>query len=219
MFDEILTKIETAIAVLVGIIKAGHPLCGTASGKDSTCAVILMLEAVRRVSAERARQPAHYVSTANTTIENVSLAQHIETMLEEIDSFAADHMLDVTTHVAAPSLAMQFVVSTIGRRTLVRTPGARHSESGGGATGCPCVADRPTAADRRFRRLAIRKTALQLRPDTGHRSYFHPRGANEKSRIIQRHLSRYIPTARRRTPKNQSFVATGLLGANRSSRL
>ncbi|MGP8431965.1 hypothetical protein ACT2FY_00210 [Paraburkholderia fungorum] len=122
MFDEIMTKIETAIAVLVGLIKAGHPLCGTASGKDSTCAVILMLEAVRRVSAEKGRQPAHYVSTANTTIENVSLARHIETMLEEIDSFAADHMLDVATHVASPSLAMQFVVSTIGRGTLVRTP-------------------------------------------------------------------------------------------------
>ncbi|MDP9650691.1 hypothetical protein [Paraburkholderia caledonica] len=122
MFDEILTKIETAIAVLVELIKAGHPLCGTASGKDSTCAVILMLEAVRRVSAEQGRQPAHYVSTANTTIENVSVARHIETMLEEIDNFAADHMLDVTTHVTAPSLAMQFVVSTIGRGTLVRTP-------------------------------------------------------------------------------------------------
>ena len=96
MFDEILEKIEAAIAVLVGLIDAGHPLCGTASGKDSTCATILMLEAVRRIEIAGKRQPAHYISTANTTVENVSLARHIETMLEEIDCFAVDHALDVT---------------------------------------------------------------------------------------------------------------------------
>jgi DNA sulfur modification protein DndC len=122
MFDDILEKMETAIAVLVGLIHAGHPLCGTASGKDSTCATILMLEAVRRVAATGHTQASHFVSSANTTIENVSLARHIETMLEEIDEYAAARVLDVTTHIATPSLAMQFVVSTIGRGTLVRTP-------------------------------------------------------------------------------------------------
>ncbi|HEX7934281.1 MAG TPA: hypothetical protein VF573_14565 [Paraburkholderia sp.] len=35
MFDEIMAKIETAIVVLVGLIKAGHPLCGTASGSSA----------------------------------------------------------------------------------------------------------------------------------------------------------------------------------------
>lgn len=121
MFDEILQKMEAAIAVLMGVIRAGHPLCGTASGKDSTCATILMLEAVRRVAEEGHVQPAHYISSANTTIENSSLARHIETMLEEVDDHAAAHGLGVTTHIATPSLAMQFVVSTIGRGTLVRT--------------------------------------------------------------------------------------------------
>ncbi|MGF6836486.1 DNA sulfur modification protein DndC [Paraburkholderia youngii] len=121
MFDEILQKMEAAIAVLMGLIRAGHPLCGTASGKDSTCATILMLEAVRRVADEGLAQPAHYISSANTTIENSSLARHIETMLEEVDNHAAAYGLGVTTHIATPSLAMQFVVSTIGRGTLVRT--------------------------------------------------------------------------------------------------
>ncbi|MEX3790883.1 hypothetical protein [Paraburkholderia sp. BR14374] len=121
MFDEILQKMEAAIAVLMGLIRAGHPLCGTASGKDSTCATILMLEAVRRVAEEGHLQPAHYISSANTTIENSSLARHIETMLEEVDEHAAAYGLGVTTHIATPSLAMQFVVSTIGRGTLVRT--------------------------------------------------------------------------------------------------
>jgi DNA sulfur modification protein DndC len=81
-----------------------------------------MLEAVRRVAVEDSTQPAHYISVANTTIENSSLSRHIETMLEEIEHHAAAHCLPVTCHVATPSLAMQFVVSTIGRGTLVRTP-------------------------------------------------------------------------------------------------
>jgi 3'-phosphoadenosine 5'-phosphosulfate sulfotransferase (PAPS reductase)/FAD synthetase len=122
MFDEIILKMEAAIAVLIGLIHAGHPLCGTVSGKDSTCATILMLEAVRRVALAESAQPSHFISTANTTIENVSLGRHIETTLEEIEYFADRQALSVTTHVATPSLAAQFVVSTIGRGTLVRTP-------------------------------------------------------------------------------------------------
>ena len=113
---------EAAIAALIGLIRAGHPLCGTVSGKDSTCATILMLEAVRRIGQTGEPQPAHYISTADTTIENSSLARHIETMLEEIDHFADRQAMSVTTHVATPSLAAQFVVSTIGRGTLIRTP-------------------------------------------------------------------------------------------------
>ncbi|WP_244145379.1 adenine nucleotide alpha hydrolase family protein [Paraburkholderia mimosarum] len=122
MFDEIILKMEAAIAALMALIRAGHPLCGTVSGKDSTCATILMLEAVRRIGLAGEAQPAHFISTADTTIENSSLARHIQTMLEEIDDFADRQALTVTTHIATPSLAAQFVVSTIGRGTLVRTP-------------------------------------------------------------------------------------------------
>ncbi|MEM5440440.1 hypothetical protein [Paraburkholderia diazotrophica] len=82
MFDEIILKMEAAIAALIGLIRAGHPLCGTVSGKDSTCATILMLEAVRRIDIKGEVQPSHFISTADTTIENSSLARHIETMLE-----------------------------------------------------------------------------------------------------------------------------------------
>ena len=34
MFDEIILKMEAAIAALIGLIRVGHPLCGTVSGKD-----------------------------------------------------------------------------------------------------------------------------------------------------------------------------------------
>jgi hypothetical protein len=60
MLDEILQKLEAAIAVLASLIREGHPLCGTLSRKDSTCATILMLKAVRRVAIQGSAQPAHY---------------------------------------------------------------------------------------------------------------------------------------------------------------
>jgi hypothetical protein len=41
MFDDILQLMEVAIAAMIGLIEAGHPLCGTVSGgKDSACAAI-----------------------------------------------------------------------------------------------------------------------------------------------------------------------------------
>jgi hypothetical protein len=65
MFDEIIDKMEAAIAALIGLIRAGHPLCGTVSGKDSTCATILMLEAVRRIG--RRENPSPLITSRRRT--------------------------------------------------------------------------------------------------------------------------------------------------------
>ncbi|MBB5421786.1 hypothetical protein HDG40_008003 [Paraburkholderia sp. JPY158] len=46
-------------------------------------------------------------------------ARRIEALLEEVDDHAAAYGLGVTTHIATPSLAMQLVLATIGRGTLV----------------------------------------------------------------------------------------------------
>jgi DNA sulfur modification protein DndC len=131
MFDEILTMMEAAIAVMVGLIERGHPLsCGASGGKDSGCATILMLEAVRRVTAARGPALDHFIMSADTSVENPSLLSHLHLMLDEIKDWIADSELPVSVHVAMPSLANQFVVSTIGRGTLVRTPenGVRDSK-------------------------------------------------------------------------------------------
>jgi len=123
MFKEILEKMEAAIDSMVSLILAGYPLCGTISGgKDSGCTTILMLEAVRRVAVAGQPRADHFIMTANTTIENSSLLNHLDLMLSEIQDHVDAAGLPVTVHVATPSLAAQFVVSTIGRGTLIRTP-------------------------------------------------------------------------------------------------
>lgn len=121
MFSEILAKMESAIDALVALIRQGYTLSNALSGgKDSTCTAILMLEAVRRVGTEVSRE--HFVTSADTTIENPSMHWHLQAMLDEIRDAYAHADAPVSVHVAKPSLASQFVVATIGRGTLPRTP-------------------------------------------------------------------------------------------------
>ncbi|CAG9226194.1 phosphoadenosine phosphosulfate reductase family protein [Burkholderia vietnamiensis] len=121
MFSEILAKMESAIDALVALIRQGYTLSNALSGgKDSTCTAILMLEAVRRAGTDVSRE--HFVTSADTTIENPSMHWHLQAMLDEIRDANHDADVPVSVHVATPSLASQFVVATIGRGTLPRTP-------------------------------------------------------------------------------------------------
>ncbi|MCC8397639.1 hypothetical protein LJ656_34420 [Paraburkholderia sp. MMS20-SJTR3] len=122
MDTDIHTLVETAIASMQSYIEQGHVLAvGVSGGKDSTCAMVLMLEAVRRAS-HVAPGVRHYITSSDTTIENPSTANFLHAMLDEVAMFVEDSGLPVEIHVTQPSLASQFVVSTIGRGTLVRTP-------------------------------------------------------------------------------------------------
>ncbi|MFM0007328.1 hypothetical protein PQR57_41040 [Paraburkholderia dipogonis] len=122
MQRDILTMMESAIAAMQSYIERGYILAtGLSGGKDSTCAMVLMLEAVRR-SGQGRPGVTHYITSADTTIENPSVANFLHSMLDEVTIFLEDSGLPVEVHLAQPSLASQFVVQTIGRGTLVRTP-------------------------------------------------------------------------------------------------
>ncbi|MFP3637736.1 phosphoadenosine phosphosulfate reductase family protein [Paraburkholderia sp. SIMBA_054] len=122
MFDEITQMLEEGIAILVDLIKQRHTLsCAVSGGKDSTVVLVMALEAIRRVAASGMEQPPHHVTTASTTVENPSMLGHLELMLTEIEEYAATAGLPISVHIAEPTLASQFVVSTIGRGTLART--------------------------------------------------------------------------------------------------
>ncbi|MCU6502274.1 hypothetical protein LPN04_31215 [Rugamonas sp. A1-17] len=113
---------EAAIETLIALIKRGHGLALLCSGgKDSSCVTILGLEAIRRATAAGIVQSQHYLSTSETTIENPSMVQHVLRFLNDIENYCALHNMPIDIHITQPSLASQFVVSTIGRGTLVRT--------------------------------------------------------------------------------------------------
>ncbi|SAK98423.1 hypothetical protein AWB76_07528 [Caballeronia temeraria] len=112
MEQEILSKMEAAISVMQRYIEQGHSLsCAYSGGKDSTCTLVLMLEAI-----------THHVQSADTTIENPIIANFLHSVLDELQLHIEASVLPVQVHVTTPSLASQFVVSTIGRGTLVRIP-------------------------------------------------------------------------------------------------
>ncbi|WP_213766602.1 phosphoadenosine phosphosulfate reductase family protein [Caballeronia sp. dw_19] len=117
----ILVKMEVAISVMQSYIAKDYVLsCAMSGGKDSSCVMVLMLEAIRR--SARHHRGSHYILSADTTIENPAVANHLHAVLEEVQFYAESAGLPVEVHVTKPSLASQFVVSTIGRGTLVRTP-------------------------------------------------------------------------------------------------
>lgn len=55
-------------------------------------------------------------------IENPTIANFLHSVLDELQLYIEASVLPVQVHMTTPSLASQFVVSTIGRGTLVRTP-------------------------------------------------------------------------------------------------
>ncbi|MEI5998430.1 hypothetical protein H3V53_14810 [Paraburkholderia bengalensis] len=69
MDRDIHTLMENAIASMQSYIEQGHVLAaGVSGGKDSTCAMVLMLEAVRRAK-QVASDVRHYITSSDTTIE------------------------------------------------------------------------------------------------------------------------------------------------------
>ncbi|SAL81606.1 hypothetical protein AWB74_05997 [Caballeronia arvi] len=121
MEKEILLKMDAAINVMQRYVDQGYSLsCGYSGGKDSTCTLVLMLEAIRR--ANRSSISHHHIQSADTTIENPTIANFLHSVLDELHMYIEESALPVEIHVTKPSLASQFVVSTIGRGTLVRTP-------------------------------------------------------------------------------------------------
>ncbi|CAN7632335.1 hypothetical protein [Massilia sp. LjRoot122] len=113
---------EAAITTLLGLIRKGHSLVAAASfGKDSSCCVVLMVEAVRRAVAEGIFI-RHFVTTSSTGVENPALESHALRCQDEIRAFCEEHGLPIEVYTVYPSLASSFVVSTVGRGTLPRTP-------------------------------------------------------------------------------------------------
>lgn len=109
-----LEQMERAINALYQLILAGHALqMATSFGKDSMCTSILSMEAIRRATAAGVKQAVHFVTTASTTIENPAMERHVLECLDELQQFCEDRDLPVEIHIATPTLAAQFVVSTI----------------------------------------------------------------------------------------------------------
>jgi 3'-phosphoadenosine 5'-phosphosulfate sulfotransferase (PAPS reductase)/FAD synthetase len=123
IFGDSIDMMERAIEVQLGYIEKKHSLWFAVSGgKDSTDTMLLGLEAIRRAKQQGISQAHHHVVSADTLIENPTMQRHRDLLLDEVKEYCEKNDLPVSVHIVEPSLASQFVVSTLGRGTLIRTP-------------------------------------------------------------------------------------------------
>jgi DNA sulfur modification protein DndC len=159
--ETIQEKMERAINVILGLIRKKYSLCGaTSSGKDSSVVALLMLEAIRRAKELGLHQVPHLVMTAHTGVENPAISFHCEDFLEDIRRYCEHQGLDVTVHTVEPSLASQFVVTTCGRGTLIRTPQST-AKKANGMGGRSCSVDWKLEPQRRLRSRLSKDMAAQ----------------------------------------------------------
>lgn len=97
MFDEILVRMEVAIAALTDLILSGHSLCGTASGgKDSGCTTIRggSSHSGRRSFASNLVEQGHDIETVQQLLGHAEL-EHVRPYLAVYDKKLRQMFCDV----------------------------------------------------------------------------------------------------------------------------
>ncbi|MEZ8028580.1 hypothetical protein [Enterovibrio norvegicus] len=97
---------------------------GWSGGKDSTCVLILFLEAMRRlVVAGHSNLPKCIVLNSDTRREMPLIASYAEYSITQIEIYCAKNKLPVSVHQVQPSLSSRFMWTTIGRGKMPRFAG------------------------------------------------------------------------------------------------
>lgn len=87
---------------------------GYSGGKDSTCTLQLVWEAVAALPAERRRKPI-FVISSDTLVETPVIVRYIDTTLERIQSAALAAGLPFRAQKVTPEIDRSFWVNLIGR--------------------------------------------------------------------------------------------------------
>ena len=117
-----LSKCDDVIKWILSLLEQGYTIAVPASfGKDSLTVTLLFLEALRRAKETGIKMaPCHYVTHADTRIENPINHLYAQDMIEKLRDFAVQADLPLEVHVVEPYLSNHFVVETIGRGKLPR---------------------------------------------------------------------------------------------------
>ncbi len=119
VYSGIKQKSEAVIEHILDLFKAGKSVSvATSMGKDSSCVLVLALEAFKRAKAEGIYVRGFYVTHSNTGIENPAMGYYCDRMIEYVEQFIESNDLagpNVKVMVARPELTASFVYATIGR--------------------------------------------------------------------------------------------------------
>lgn len=116
-------KFHRAVGRVLDLFSAGHPcVCAWSSGKDSSCLLVVVLEAMQR-SVAAGGNPYLIVTHSDTGIENPEIHNFAQAEMIKIRAFAARHNLRVEVAQAQPSLGAGWAVRVISGRALPAFPG------------------------------------------------------------------------------------------------
>lgn len=119
---------EHPIQNIQALLLSGNSLSVSYSGgKDSTCILILFLEAMRRLKSDgHPNIPRCVVLNSNTRREMPLIEQYTELSLTQIQMYCSKHRLPIDVHQVQPSLSGRFSWYCIGRGKLPRYVGMSH---------------------------------------------------------------------------------------------
>lgn len=87
---------------------------GFSGGKDSTCALQIIWDALSHLPAPKLKKPV-YVISSDTLVETPVIVKYIDRTLERIQEAAAAKCLPFQAHKVVPQIADSFWVNLIGR--------------------------------------------------------------------------------------------------------
>lgn len=111
--------VEAATRAITEILRKGYrPILAFSGGKDSTCIMLLTLDAARKMRERGEGVPDILVTHGDTGIENPTVALLVRNELRKAREFGSRHGFRVETQIASPLLNDTWAVSIIGGRAL-----------------------------------------------------------------------------------------------------
>lgn len=146
-FDPVERKADKAIASIIALFNAGHPMVVAYSGgKDSSVVAALVFHAAQLHRAAGGT-PVVVATTGDTLVESPEVVQHYRAELARMRAFGKANGIIVHAHIVQPSLASTFQVKVLTGRALPSFPGT-HGD---------CSTDLKIAPQRAFRRRLFRQ--------------------------------------------------------------
>lgn len=121
LYVDTFKKVDRSLESILNILKK-YQSCsvGFSSGKDSSVVAVLMVMAVKIAKEKGIPLNESYIVSSSTTIENPAIENLLLLRHREIQAYVDKYKLPITLKIVQPSLANQFVVTTIGRGKLPR---------------------------------------------------------------------------------------------------
>lgn len=196
------TELEPHVRAMNSIerlLLAGHPiLAAWSSGKDSSCAVNLALNAAINVIKAGFKCPLLVVSNADTGVESPVVRALADNELEKMRVFAEKHCIPLEIAVSRPSLSANFATRIIGGRALPPFPHSRTKDCTSDWKINPMVRTSKSIATRfpkgspemvtligtRAAESASRAINTLARKETAHEIWYSPTGEARLSPIL-----------------------------------